>query len=141
MRQSSYRRFISAHALSPFGNFLTFYCVIYLLLPTFLYHKVCARLQLQLLFLFPHSDYANGVFFCGTLETDIKFYCSCCHDFDLAYTISDLASSIVVVLIEHSSSSPGQLARTNGNASRNSSRWAQLRIGCRTELVTVFINL
>lgn len=89
--------FITAHALSPFGSFLTFYCVIYLLLPTFLYHKVCARLLLLLLFLLPHSDYANGVFFCGTLETDIKFYCSCCHDFDLAYTISDLASSIVVV--------------------------------------------
>lgn len=71
------------------------------------------------------ADYAN-VFFYGTLETDIKFYCSCCHDF----AISDLASSIVV-LIEHSSSSaPGQLAGTNRNARSTCSRYCRWEEGC-----------
>lgn len=74
----------------------------------------------------PLGQIMQTLFFYGTLETDIKFYCSCCHDF----AILDFACSIVV-LIEHSSSSaPGQLARTNRNARSTCSRYCSWQEGC-----------
>lgn len=75
----------------------------------------------------PLGQIMQTLFFYSTLETDIKFYCSCCHDF----AISDLACSIVV-LIEHSSScAPGQLARTKRNARSACSRYCKRKkVGC-----------